>query len=80
MLFANVQTLDDVQISLWIDPFEVIQQATPTTHHHQKTTPAGIVFLVRSHVVREAVNPGGKDSNLNLGGACVALIPLVILD
>jgi hypothetical protein len=39
-LLADIETANDVEISLRIHLFQVIQQATTATHHHQQTPPA----------------------------------------
>src|SRR5690242_7420154 len=35
-LLANIKTPNDVEIALWTDPFQVIQQTAAATDHHQQ--------------------------------------------
>ncbi len=50
-LLANLQAADDVQIPLWIDSLQVVQQSPSPAHHHQKSSPAGKVLRVRPQVL-----------------------------
>ena len=68
---ADVETTNDVEVSLRIDLFQVIQQPTPATHHHQQAPPTGVVLLVRSQVLRQIANPGRQNGDLHLGRAGV---------
>ncbi len=78
-LLSNLKPCDDVNVPLGIDSLEVIQQSAPSTNHHQETTPARVVLLVSSHVLRQAVDPGRQDGNLNLRrtGVHITLLELV---
>ena len=51
VLLTNSELADDVEITLRIHLSKEIQMAPTAAYHRQKTTPAGIVFLMRSHVL-----------------------------
>ncbi len=53
-LLADLQSPNDVEVSLRIHSFEVIQQATTPADHHQQPTAAGEVFLMRLEMFGEA--------------------------
>lgn len=71
-LFANLKLSEDVQIALRSNSLEIVQQASSTTHLRQKTTPGGIVFLVTPHVIRQRVDAGGQNCDLDLRGSRIA--------
>ena len=54
--------------------------APTATYHRQKTTPAGIVFLVRSHVLGKVVDPGRQDGNLHFWCPRVTIFLPIIPD
>jgi hypothetical protein len=65
VLLTNSELADDIEITLRINLAKVIQMAPTATYHRQKTTPTGIVFLVRSHVLGQVIDPGCQDGNLH---------------
>ncbi len=70
---ADFETANDVEVSLRIDSFQVIQQPTPATHHLQQAPPTGVILLVRAQVLRQFADPGGQNGDLHLGRASVAI-------
>ena len=79
-LLANVETVNDVEVTLWIDPFEVIQQPSPTTDQHQQAPPAGEIPLVTLQVPGQPVDPRRQNGNLDLRGASIVGTPLILPD
>ena len=55
-LLADIETPNDIEIALRIDPFQVIQQTPAATDHHQQTAPAGVVLLVRAQVLGDVAD------------------------
>ena len=79
-LLTDAKTPDDLDIALRIDPAQVIQQAPATADHGQQTTPAGIVLVMGSHVLGQAVDARGQQGDLDFGRTRVVLRTLVIVD
>ena len=71
-LLADVETTNDVEVSLRIDRFQVVQQPTPATHHHQQAPPTGVILLVScrcsvrspTRVVKMAICTSGEPVSL----------------
>ncbi len=59
-LFPDFKPLDDFQITLRIDGFQVIQKATTTADHHQEAAPAGVVFRMGLEMPRQLANARGQ--------------------
>src|SRR5690606_6187505 len=64
-LLANGKPLNDVDVALRFDLLQIVQQAATSAHLGQQTTPAGIVLLMRSHVLGECIDSRGENRNLN---------------
>jgi len=64
-LFSDVETPEDVEVTLRINLFEIVQQVTPATHQHQKAAPTGVVLLVCPKVLGQPVYSGGQNSDLD---------------
>jgi hypothetical protein len=79
-LLADIETADDVEVTLRIDPLEVIQQASTATDQHQKTSPAGIVPLMALHMAGQTVDPRRQNGDLDLRGARIAVAPPILPD
>ena len=70
--------MNDVEVTLGIDLFKVIQQPPTTTDHHQQAAPTSKVLLVTLQMCGQAVDPSRQDGNLDLRGAGVGIAPLVL--
>jgi hypothetical protein len=79
-LLSDIETTNDVEVTLGIDLFEVIQQPAPATDQHQQTATTCKVTFVTLEVSGQAVDPGGQDGDLDLGGTGVGFAPLVLPD
>ena len=79
-LLADVETVNNVEVTLWIDLFQVIQQASSATDQHQQAAPAGEIPLVALQVPGQLVDPRRQDGNLDLGGSGVVIAPLKLPD
>lgn len=69
-----------LQIALRVLSLNVIEQTTPATHQHQKTSAATKIFLMGPHVLGQAVDPGRQDSDLYFGAARVVVALLKFAD
>ena len=56
---------------------EVGEKTATLTHHAEQTAPGVKIFLVRLQVLRELVDPLGKNGYLNLGRPRVRFVRLV---
>jgi hypothetical protein len=68
-LLADLKTLNEVQIPLWIYFFQIVQQPTPTTHHHQEPAPTGVVPFVGAQMLGQCVDARRQNGNLDFGRA-----------
>lgn len=79
-LLSDVEPTNNVEVTLWIDLFEVIQQPSPTTDHHQQASPTGEVLFMTVHMLGQGVDPCRQDGNLNFRRARIGIATLVLAD
>ena len=65
---------DQRSIPLDILATQVIEEATSLTDHHQEAATTVMVVLVVSQMLGEVADSLREQSNLDLGGPCVALV------
>jgi hypothetical protein len=68
-LLADVETPNNVEVTLRGNLLEIVQQAPPATDQHQQPSPTGEVLLVRPKVLGQPVDPGRENGDLDLGRA-----------
>jgi len=56
-LLPNIETPNEIEVTLRIHLLEIIQQPPTTTHQHEQTPPARKIFLVPSQVLGQRINP-----------------------
>ena len=66
VLLADAELLNDGLVAFGIRLSEVIEQTTPFAHHHEKTTPGGMIFLMRLKMLRQLANSFTQDCDLDL--------------
>lgn len=59
---------------------EVIEDLPALGDFGEKAAASGFVFPMLLQVLREKIDLGGKDCNLNVGGTCVLIVDLVFHD
>ena len=64
-LLADAQFLNDGFVAFGIRLSQVIEQATPLAHHHEKTAPGGMVLLMRLEMLRQFTNAFTQDRDLD---------------
>jgi hypothetical protein len=79
-LLADAEFLNHSLITLDIELFEIVQQATTPANHHQKTAARSVILLVRLEMVRQLIDALTQDRDLDLRTAGVARVCLVRLD
>ena len=79
-LLADFETANDVEVTLRIDLFEVIQQPPTTADQHQQASPAGEIPLVTLQMLGQSVDPRRQNGNLDLRGASIVGTPLEFPD
>src|SRR6266571_6381144 len=79
-LLADAKSLNNVFVALGVVFLEVVQQAAPLAHHHEKTAPGRVVLLVGIEVLRQLPYPLAQNRNLHFRTAGVAGMCAVLLD
>lgn len=79
-LLANPQSTDDIEIPLWIPPAEIVQQPTSPADHRQQASSSCEIPTVFSHVIRQVVDSGGQDCDLNFRRSRIVIAQLVFLN
>ena len=79
-LLSEAELLDNSSVSLNILLSEVVEKLLSVTNHLGKTSLRVEVLRILLHVLGEAVDSIGKDSDLNLGRTCVLLVDFVLSD
>ena len=79
-LLADIQTPDDVEITLRRHSAQIIQKATPAADHHQQATPTSEILLVLAQMLGELADPCRQDGDLNFGRTGVAIAPAIFPD
>lgn len=71
---AQAEPLNQGLIPTWIVPAQVIEKPPSLTHDLEKATSGVVVLLVLLEVLRQFVDPLGKERNLDLRRAGVATV------
>src|SRR5688500_568630 len=78
-LLAQSEPFDQRSVRVRVRPLEVIQQLATAAHHTEQTATRVMVLDVSFEVLRQIGDTRSQERDLDLGGASVALCPLVIL-
>jgi hypothetical protein len=79
-LVTESQLLNDVAVRLDVRPPQVVQQSATLAYHLQEAAATVVVLTVKAKVIREVVDAFGKNRNLNLRGAGIAVMRPVLLN
>ena len=79
-LLTQAELCDDRTIAVDVLLGKIVQKASALTDHHQKAAAGMVVVLVDAKVLGELVDPGGQNSDLDLGRTGVAGMGRVLLD
>jgi hypothetical protein len=77
-LLADFEPPDDVEVTLRIDLFQVIQQASPPSDLHEQAPAAGIILLMLPQVLGQRVDPGRQNGDLDFRGARIHFGPPIL--
>ena len=80
LLLSEAESLNYASVSFDILLSKVIKELLSVTNHLGKTSLRVEILRILLHVLCEGVDSIGKDSNLNLGRACVSLIDFVLFN
>jgi hypothetical protein len=78
-LSAQTQTLDELFVSLFVCPPEVVQQAPTPTHHHDQATARAVVLDMTLEVLGQILDALGQQGNLDLRGPGIPFVKFVFL-
>src|SRR5579871_5391548 len=73
-LLAKSQRLDELLVTVAVDPAQVTEQPVPLPHEHEETAPGRVVFPVSLQVFGDAPDALGQDRDLHLRRAGVFLV------
>ena len=76
LLAAQTEALQQVLITLNSCGFEVIEQFATTCDHKKEATTCGVIFFMRSKMLREVIDPLRQESHLDVGAAGVLVVDL----
>lgn len=77
-LAAKSKALDELLVTLFGLPFEVIEKLTALSHHREQSATAGEVFFMLTHVLGEMLDTLSKKRNLVIGATSVLVVLLVV--
>ena len=80
MLFLQAELGYDAIVALRTFAGQVVQEGLALRYHLQESSAGMVVFRVGLEVLYELLNLVGKDGNLHLGRAGVALMKLILYD
>src|SRR5713226_9744023 len=76
-LFADVQSLDQIRVSLSILHLQVIQQAAAAADQHEEAAARMVVLRVCLEVFGQVVDAFAENGDLHFGGAGVLVVCLI---
>ena len=79
-LLTQTQLSNDRTVAVDVLLGQIVKQASALTDHHQKAAAGVVVLLVFPQVLGQGVDPGGEDSDLDLGRTGVGSVGAVCLD
>jgi hypothetical protein len=79
-LFTDAMFLNDGFVAFGIGLSQVIEQAATPAHHHEKTAPGGMIFLMGLKMLRQFANPGAQDGNLNFRRTSIMVVSPVLFN
>ena len=65
LLLAQAKAFNNLVIPIRVSPVEIVQQAPPLVHHHDKPTARCMVFHVTLEVRRQVVDAFTQQCNLH---------------
>ena len=79
-LLTQAELCNDCTIAVDVLLGEVVEKASALADHHQKAAAGMVVLLVLTQMLGQGVDPGGEDSDLDLGRTGIAGMGCVLLD
>ena len=80
VLVAEAKIRDDLAVPLDVGSLEIREKPAPFAYHLQEAAATVVVLTVKAKVIREVVDAFGKNRNLNLRGAGIAVMRPVLLN
>ena len=79
-LLTNIETLQHVQITSWVDSLEIVQQPAAVAYHLHQSAATGVIFFVRAKMLDQPVDAGCEQSDLDVWRTGVLVVLLEITD
>ena len=67
LLFADAELGDNGLVPFRVVFLQVVEQATPPAHHHEKSAARAVIFQVRFEVIRQLTDTLTQQRDLNFG-------------
>ncbi len=80
LLLSQTELFNDSSVSFDVYLLEVVEKVSSVTYHLEEAATAVVVLVVVLEVLGEVSYSVSKDSDLNLGRTCVALVGSVLLN
>jgi hypothetical protein len=78
VLSSQSEPGNDGPITAHVTTIEIPEELSAATYHTQQSAPTGFVVVVDPEMVREAVDPGSQQGNLQFRGAGVFVVGLIL--
>src|SRR5690349_10020399 len=80
LLLAQAELVDQRAVGVCVARLEIVEKLAPARHHAQEAAARVVILDVALEVVRETVDAGGEERDLDFGRSRIALPSLVFGD
>jgi hypothetical protein len=79
-LAPKAELRDDTAVALDVTGLHVVEQTTPTTDQHEKSTTTVVVLRMLLQVLGEMRDTVAEERDLHLGRTCIGTVQAVLVD
>jgi hypothetical protein len=79
-LFPKAELLDEAFVTADVFSLDIFEEPFPLTDHLHQTGPGMVILLVGGEMLDKEVDPFGQQGDLDLRGARILGVSLVLLD